>query len=183
MTLNIAIIGSTNGTSSQGVIESCKSGELNANVSVILSNKADSGILQRAKKHNIKSVVIANDNEINQQLKSANIDVVLLIGYMKILGAEYVKNWGDKTLNIHPSLLPKYAGGMNTDVHSAVIENSESETGCTVHFVSNEVDGGDIVLQKSCNVLKTDTVESLKKRVQDLESQALIEVIKNWKRK
>ena len=79
--------------------------------------------------------------------------------------------------------MPKYAGGMNTDVHSAVISKSESETGCTVHFVSNEVDGGDIVLQKSCNVLKTDTVETLKKRVQDLESQALIEVIKNWKRK
>ena len=183
MTLNIAIIGSTNGTSSQGVIELSESGGLDANISVILSNKADSGILQRAEKHNIKGILIANDNEIDQHLKSANIDVVLLIGYMKILGAEFVKNWGDKTLNIHPSLLPKYAGGMNTDVHASVIENGESETGCTVHFVSDIVDGGTIVLQKSCDVLKTDTVETLKKRVQDLESQALIEVIKNWKRK
>ena len=84
-------------------------------------------------------------------------------------------------MNIHPSLLPDFAGGMNNDVHQAVLDSGVTTTGCTVHQVTEIVDGGEIVLQKSCDVLPTDTVQSLKDRVQALEGEALIEVLQNWK--
>ena len=78
---------------------------------------------------------------------------------------------------MHPSLLPKYAGGMDTNVHQEVLSNGDDKTGCTIHFVTEEVDRGPILIQKSCQVKQDDTVESLKKRVQTLEGQAFIEAI------
>jgi phosphoribosylglycinamide formyltransferase-1 len=77
-------------------------------------------------------------------------------------------------------LLPKYAGGMNNDVHESVLAAGDKETGCTIHLVTKEVDGGPILLQKSCPVFENDSVESLKERVQELEGKAFIEVINNW---
>ncbi len=78
---------------------------------------------------------------------------------------------------MHPSLLPKYAGGMDTNVHQEVLNNGETETGCTIHFVTEKVDGGPILIQKSCPVEYDDTVESLKKKVQTLEGHAFVEAI------
>ena len=80
-------------------------------------------------------------------------------------------------MNVHPSLLPKYAGGMDTNVHEEVIKNGDTETGCTIHFVTDEVDGGPILIQKKCNVDAGDTVETLKTKVQELEGRAFIEAI------
>ena len=102
---------------------------------------------------------------------------------MRILSDEFVKKWNKKLINIHPSLLPKFAGGINNNVHKSVLDANEKTTGCSVHYVSEVIDGGEIILQKSCDVLDTDNVETLKKKVQELESQALLEVVKNWKRK
>ena len=96
---------------------------------------------------------------------------------MRILSKEFCQNWQDKILNVHPSLLPKYAGGMATNVHEEVLKNGDTETGCTIHFVTEEVDGGPILIQKSCSVEKDDTIESLKTKVQSLEGQAFIEAI------
>ena len=76
--------------------------------------------------------------------------------------------------------MPKYAGGMNKDVHEAVLKNKDKETGCTIHLVTSEVDKGPILVQKKCSVLENDTVESLKVRVQQLEGEAFIESIKSW---
>ena len=83
-------------------------------------------------------------------------------------------------LNVHPSLLPKYAGGMDINVHEQVLKNEERETGCTIHLVTRDVDMGPILLQKKCNVSSDDTVQSLKDRVQKLEGEAFIEVIKSF---
>jgi phosphoribosylglycinamide formyltransferase-1 len=96
---------------------------------------------------------------------------------MRILSDEFCHNWRDKILNVHPSLLPKYSGGMDTNVHKEVLANGDTETGCTIHFVTEEVDGGPILVQKSCKVSPNDNIDTLKKRVQALEGQAFIEAI------
>lgn len=191
MTLNIAIIGSAKGTSSQQIIDAVKGDEIDAKISFIISDKQDSGILERAKKYDINGVFLPvnglsrseYDNKLNEQLKNESIDIIILIGYMRILSDEFVKKWNKKLINIHPSLLPKFAGGINNNVHKSVLDANEKTTGCSVHYVSEVIDGGEIILQKSCDVLDTDNVETLKKKVQELESQALLEVVKNWKRK
>ena len=98
---------------------------------------------------------------------------LLSVGYMRILSAEFVTEWNNKVINVHPSLLPAFAGKMDLEVHQAVLD----ETGCTIHYVTPEVDEGPVLLQKKCAVLKNDTAESLKNRVQLLEGAALVEAI------
>ena len=115
--------------------------------------------------------------EITSLLKEHNVDLVLLIGYMRILSPEFCRVWRDRLLNVHPSLLPKYAGGMDTNVHKDVLNNGETETGCTIHFVTDEVDRGPILIQKKCNVEPDETVETLKTKVQKLEGEAFIEAV------
>jgi len=100
---------------------------------------------------------------------------------MRILSPAFVDRWSGKIINVHPSLLPKYAGGMSNDVHESVLAAGDKETGCTIHLVTKEVDGGPILLQKSCPVFENDTVRSIKERVQKLEGKAFIEVINNWR--
>ena len=88
-----------------------------------------------------------------------------------------VKKWENKCINVHPSLLPKYAGGMNLDVHNEVIKNKDKESGCTVHIITEEVDKGQIIIQKKCCVNEEDTPETLKFKVQCLEGECLIETL------
>ena len=82
------------------------------------------------------------------ELKKHNIDLILLIGFMRILSAKFCQTWKDKILNVHPSLLPKYSGGMDMNIHEEVIANGDEESGCTIHFVTEELDGGPILIQK-----------------------------------
>lgn len=115
---------------------------------------------------------------MTEVFEQANVDLVLLIGYMRIVSPAFVQKWKYRCLNVHPSLLPEFAGGMDKDVHAAVLAAGREITGCTVHFVEDVVDGGPIVVQKSCAVdLQNDTPDTLKARVQALEGQALIEAI------
>jgi len=108
--------------------------------------------------------------------------LVLLIGFMRILSPVFIKAFEGKILNIHPSLLPKHAGLMDLDVHQSVIDAGDDKSGCTIHQVTEEVDGGDIVLQLECEVVENDTPESLKEKVQGLESKAWVDVIESWSR-
>ena len=110
-------------------------------------------------------------------LKEHNVDLILLIGFMRILSSTFCSNWAGKILNVHPSLLPKYAGGMDTNVHEEVLKNNDKETGCTIHLVTDEVDGGPIIIQKRCEVDSNDTIDSLKSKVQTLEGEAFLEAI------
>tara|TARA_B100000214_G_scaffold349285_1_gene302030 strand:+ start:225 stop:800 length:576 start_codon:yes stop_codon:yes gene_type:complete len=187
--MRLAVIGSTNGTDLVPVVGAINSGELLASVEVIISNNKLSGILKKASAYGIENYFVCHKNkkrdvfdlEMSQILESKKIDLILLIGFMRILSPGFVDTWGGKILNVHPSLLPKYAGGMNSDVHESVLAAGDKETGCTVHLVTKEVDGGPILIQKSCPVLDGDTVETLKERVQKLEGEAFIEVINNWR--
>jgi len=116
-----------------------------------------------------------------QILENKEVDLILLIGFMRILSSGFVERWHGKIINVHPSLLPKYAGGMNSDVHESVLAAGDKESGCTIHLVTKDVDCGPILLQKSCPVYENDSVESLRERVQKLEGESFIEVINNWR--
>ncbi len=183
--IKLGVIGSTNGTDLQVILDAIGSGKLNAEVSVVLSNQKNAYILERAENHNVPVVFTSHkgksrkefDAELTAVLQEHGVTLVLLIGFMRILSAEFCRRWQDRLLNVHPSLLPKYGGGLDTNVHEEVLKNGDTETGCTIHFVTDEVDGGPILIQKECNVEAHDTVETLKTKVQKLEGEAFIEAI------
>ena len=183
--IKLGVLGSTKGTDLQTILDSIASGELIGEVSVVLSNRENAYILERAKNHNVPAFFLSHkeksrkefDAEMTAILKEHAVDLVLLIGFMRILSAKFCQEWRDRLLNVHPSLLPKYAGGMDTNVHEDVLKNGDAETGCTIHFVTDEVDGGPILIQKKCNVEPNETVNTLKTKVQQLEGSAFIEAI------
>ena len=183
--IQLGVIGSTNGTDLQAVLDGIASGELDAEVSMVLSNRESAYILERARNHNVSTVFISHkgkareefDSEMTTVLKEHGVELVLLIGFMRILSAEFCREWQDRLLNVHPSLLPKYTGGMDTNVHEEVLKNGDTETGCTIHFVTEEVDGGPILIQKKCPVYDNDNVDTLKVKVQALEGRAFVEAI------
>ena len=184
--IRLGVLGSTNGTDLQAILDAVSAGELDADVAVVISNRAGAYILKRAKINNVSAFFITHrgkkrkefDGEITAVLEEHSVDLVLLIGFMRILSPEFCRAWQDRILNVHPSLLPKYAGGMDINVHEEVLKNKDTETGCTIHFVNEEVDAGPILIQKKCNVDPDDTVDSLKTKVQTLEGEAFIEAIK-----
>jgi len=183
--IRLGVLGSTNGTDLQAILDAISGRKLIANVAVLISNRANAYILERARNHNVPAFFISHkkktrkefDAEMTAVLKKHNVDLVLLIGFMRILSAEFCREWQDRILNVHPSLLPKYTGGMDTNVHAEVLENGDKETGCTIHFVTEELDAGPILVQKSCRVEIDETVQSLKAKVQALEGVAFIDAI------
>jgi formyltetrahydrofolate-dependent phosphoribosylglycinamide formyltransferase len=185
--IKLGVLGSTNGTDLQAILDSVASGELNGEVSVVLSNQKNAYILERAQNHNVPTFFLSHkeksreefDAEMTAILKEHAVDLVLLIGFMRILSAKFCQEWQHRLLNVHPSLLPKYAGGMDTNVHEDVLINGDTETGCTIHFVTDEVDAGPILIQKKCNVEPDETADTLKTKVQKLEGVAFIEAIQS----
>ena len=183
--IKLGVLGSTKGTDLEKIIETEKLGQLNATISVVISNRKNAYILERAKTYNIPNVYISHknktreafDREVSNVLVKYQIDLILLIGFMRILSEDFCRRWSYKILNVHPSLLPKYSGGMDSNVHEEVLKNNETETGCTIHYVTEEVDGGPILIQKRCLIDKNETPKTLKSKVQQLEGEAFVEVI------
>jgi len=184
--LNIAVLGSTRGTDLQALLDAQAKGELtNAKISLVVSNRADAYILERATAAGIETHCIESKGKSRSDFETAlsallqrrKINFILLIGFMKVLSADFVKHWPQQILNIHPSLLPKYSGGMNDDVHAAVLQNKETVTGCTLHYVTAEVDAGPIFMQQEVPVLPNDTSETLKTRVQQAEQAVLVRAV------
>jgi len=184
-TLKLGILGSTKGTDLLAILDSINSGKLDAEVSVVISNRKSAYILERARNYDVPAIFISHkekareefDAEMTIVLNKRGVDLVLLIGFMRILSSEFCRVWQNKLLNVHPSLLPKYAGGMDTNIHEEVLKNGDTETGCTIHFVTEEVDGGPILIQKKCPVYDNDNVDTLKVKVQALEGRAFVEAI------
>ncbi|MEE9572470.1 MAG: phosphoribosylglycinamide formyltransferase [Candidatus Neomarinimicrobiota bacterium] len=184
--LKLGVLGSTKGTDLQAIIDSIDLKKLPATVEVVISNSSNAYILERAARHNIPNFFISHlekdreqfDSEITKILRNHEVDLVLLIGFMRILSAKFCREWEGRILNVHPSLLPKYTGGMDINVHEEVLKNNDAETGCTIHFVTEAVDRGPILIQKKCSVDTKDTPDSLKKKVQSLEGEAFIDAIK-----
>ncbi len=186
--MNIAVFASHGGSDLQAIINGCKNNRIEAKVAVVISNNGDSMALQRAINENIPSYHLSakkfgNEEllakEILNVLSEYNIDMIFLAGYMRMLHISVLKEYNNRIFNIHPALLPKFGGkgmyGMN--VHTAVIESKEYETGVTIHRVSAEYDSGEIVAQTTVPVFENDTPEQLGARVLEKEHEFLVEVI------
>ena len=183
--IRLGVLGSTNGTDLQVILESVKAKKINAIVNVVISNKKNAYILKRGQNHGLPSIFINHkdkkresfDSELTSTLEKYNVEYILLIGFMRILSSTFCKRWRHKIINVHPSLLPKYSGGMDMNIHEQVIKNGDKESGCTIHFVTEELDKGPILIQKKCKVNTNETPETLKVKVQELEGIAFIEAI------
>ena len=183
--IRLGVLGSTNGTDLQVILESVKAKKINAIVNVVISNKKNAYILKRGQNHGLPSIFINHndkkresfDSELTSTLEKYNVELILLIGFMRILSSTFCKRWRHKIINVHPSLLPKYSGGMDMNIHEQVIKNGDKESGCTIHFVTEELDRGPILIQKKCKVNTNETPETLKVKVQGLEGIAFIEAI------
>jgi phosphoribosylglycinamide formyltransferase 1 len=181
--LKIAVLGSTNGTDLQALIDN------NIPVEIVISNKSKAGILERAEKAGYPVLFVSTkdktreeyDQEVIEILKAKEINLILLIGYMRYLSPEFVDAYRNKIMNIHPSLLPAFAGGMDKNVHEEVLKSGVKTTGCTLHFVDEGADTGPIILQKEVAISEDETVESLKNKVQKAEQEVILEGIELFK--
>ena len=189
MQKNIAILSSGSGNSSKKLLENINTTintNINSSVNVIITNNSNATIIDLAKKHKISYIYLPkkkniSNNDYDLQLLNIlnifNIDIIFLIGYMKIITPTIINSFKNRIFNIHPSLLPKYTGLMDLDIHENVIKNNDTYTGCTLHIVEEIVDTGKIILQKKIKVLTNDKYE-LKKQVQILENECIYECVK-----
>jgi len=186
--MNIAVFASHGGSDLQAIIDGCKNNQINAKVAVVISNNGNSMALQRANNEKIPAYHLSAKKSGNEEvlakeilkvLAEYEIDMIFLAGYMRMLHVSILEKYDKRIFNIHPALLPKFGGrgmyGMN--VHTAVIEAKETETGVTIHRVSAEYDSGEIVAQTNVPVFEGDTPELLAARVLDREHEFLVEVI------
>lgn len=180
--INLAVFASTKGTNLQAIIDGIRDGSLDfVDLKFVLSNKKNCYALERAHRAGLKTFFIDSngktreefDEECLQICQENEIDLILLIGYMRIITPLLISKYKNKIMNIHPSLLPKYPG-MDLDVHQEVLQNNEKESGCTLHFIDIGVDTGPIILQAKVKVDKDETPESLKTKVQAKEQEVII---------
>lgn len=173
--INVAIFASGSGSNAENIAEYFK-GDENINIVLIVSNKKDAFVHERAKKLNIESVTFAkNDfettNKVLDYLKENKVDFIVLAGFLLKVPDNLLQAFPDKIVNIHPALLPKFGGkGMyGNAVHKAVVEAGETESGITIHYVNENYDEGAVIFQAKCPVLKSDTYEDVAKKVHTLE--------------
>ena len=171
--MNGVVLISGNGSNLQSIIDNAKSIDLN--ICCVVSNKKDAFGLKRAAKVDIPCVALDEtlfdsklgfDQEIMKVIDNYQAEVIILAGYMRILSADFISKYSGKILNIHPSLLPKFPG-LNT--HQRAIDASEKKHGASVHFVTEEVDGGPVIAQQSVNIDSTDNPQTLAKKVLEKE--------------
>ena len=175
--IRIAVLVSGGGTNLQALIDAGKEGHFeNGQLSLVISSVKDAYALTRAHNENIKTLIIERkkytdisdfDTVLNAALSEEKIDLVVLAGFLSVLGPKVLKTFENKIINVHPALIPSFCGKgfYGLRVHKAVLEKGVKVTGATVHFVNEVVDGGKIILQKAIDVLADDTPETLQKRV------------------
>ena len=179
----LAVLVSGNGTTLQAIIDAINNKELDAEIKIVISNTSEAYGLVRAEKSGINNYVLKDykdEKELYNKLKESDVDLIVLAGYLKLIPINVIRDF--IIINTHPALLPKYGGkgmyGMN--VHRAVVENHEKETGATLHFVNEEYDKGRIISQTKVKVLKKDTPEDVSAKVQKAEKIQLIKVLKKF---
>ena len=186
--LNIAILISGTGSNMQALVNACKLPNFPANVAVVIANKPTSVGLDWAKEQGLNSVLIdsakftlqtnprlAFEQELQNVLQNFQVDLICLAGFMKLLTGWFIEQWPQKIINIHPSLLPNFKGA--NAVFDA-LQAKASQTGCTTHFVVEEMDAGPIILQQSVPIDKNDNLESLKAKILQQEHQIYPETLK-----
>ena len=170
--IDTAIFISGSGSNLNSIIKNSLKKNFPIKISLVISNNKNAYGINYAKNNKIKFKIINSKKMINFEsktliiLKKNNIKLICLAGFMKVLSDKFIKDFKYKILNIHPSLLPKYKG-LNT--HKRVLKNREKFSGCTVHFVTNKLDSGKIILQKRIRVAKQDNEKTLKRKILKIE--------------
>ena len=188
---NIAVFASGTGSNFTSIHKAIQSGDINGKIILLISNNSNCKAVEFAKKNGIKVFVINKDiisdivkyeDFLFKELESAEIDLIVLAGYLKMIPLNVISNYKNRILNIHPSLLPKFGGkgfyGMK--VHRAVIESKEVFTGATVHFVDEIYDNGPIVMQEKVSVLEHDDSESIARKVLAIEHKLLPYIVQKF---
>lgn len=181
---SVVVLISGSGTNLQAIIDACASDKIQGQVTAVISNKDGVFGLERAAKASIPSQVLSHksydsrelyDQALIEEIDKYQPDVVVLAGFMRILTANFVEHYQGKLINIHPSLLPKYQG---LDTHQRAIDAGDKEHGCSVHFVTEELDGGPVILQAKVPVFEDDDADTLAQRVHVQEHQIYPMVVK-----
>ena len=186
--LNLGVLASHTGTNLQAIIKACENKTLNARCRVVISNNSRSIALRRARNHGIPALHIsgkthpfaeAQDSAIEEALASHDVNLVVLAGYMKLLGPKTLDRYRGRIVNTHPAMLPGFGGrGMYGDkVHQAVLNAGLRTTGVTVHLVDDIYDHGDILAQTEIPVMDDDTLDTLRDRVQSVERRFYVEIL------
>lgn len=174
-TINIVVLISGSGTNLQALIDAVERGEINGRIAAVISNRPDAKGLLRAQKHGLHTLLIDHrqypdrasfDAALQNAIEQFQPGLVVLAGFMRILSDGFVQHFSGRLLNIHPSLLPRFKG---LHTHARAIEAGEKEHGCSVHFVSPELDGGAVIGQARVAIAPDDTADTLAARVQKLE--------------
>ena len=183
MGFKIAILISGRGSNMLNIIEACKNKKLCSSVNLVVSNRPNVVGLKVASKYKVRTEILDSNNLTKKKfeslldkiLKKNNINLVCLAGFMKILSKDFVKKWPKMILNIHPSILPSFKG---LNAQRQAIENKAKYSGCTVHFVNEEMDSGEIIDQKIVSISNNDDVDSLSKKILMEEHKLYIKVLK-----
>lgn len=171
----LAVLVSGRGSNLQAIIDSIEKNSLAAEISLIMSNVSDAYALQRGKKHGLESIFLDPksfssrddyEKQMIELLQTKSIDLVCLAGFMRILGKKFIDAFSGKIINIHPSLLPAFPG---LNVQEKALQHGVRFSGCTVHFVNEEVDGGAIISQAVVPILDADDTQSLSDRILEQE--------------
>ncbi|HTW90470.1 MAG TPA: phosphoribosylglycinamide formyltransferase [bacterium] len=185
--VGIAVLASGRGTNFEALARSVRSGDTNGEIRLLVVNVPDAPVLKRAEAEHVPSVLIPHrqfkirgefEQALAAELRRHDIGLVCLAGFMRILSPVFVNAFENRIMNIHPSLLPAFAGLQGMQVHEAAIAAGVKVSGCTVHFVTLDLDAGPIVVQRAIAVCDTDTPETLSQRVLVEEHQAYGEAVK-----
>ena len=182
----IAVLASGGGTDFQSIIDAVENKQLNIKIEMLIASKDGIGALDRAKKHGIETYVVSRKEYKEKasdkilELVDGKVDLIVLAGFLSILDGKILDKFKNRIINIHPSLIPSFCGpGMyGMHVHDAVIKSGVKYSGCTVHFVNGEVDGGAILLQDAVPVYFEDDAELLQKRILEREHLLLPKAVK-----
>ena len=178
----LVVLASTRGTDFGAMLAEHSAGKLkNIDFVGLISNKTGCDAVERAQAANVPIFIIENtDPDFHQKIletvQKLEPDLICLVGWMKILKPEFCEAFPNKILNVHPSLLPKFAGKMDGSVHTDVLKAGEKKSGMTIHLATADIDAGAIICQKECEIAEGETVESLREKVQTLEKKWYPEV-------
>lgn len=187
--LRLGILGSGQGSNFEAILRAINEGTLDADISVVISDVADSPILRKAQEaglpaihvnpgDNVRAFPASAQKEVSDHLKRHQVQVVVLTGFMRVLKEPVLTEFRDRIVNIHPSLLPKFKG---VAAWKQALEAGETETGCTVHLVNQDIDSGRILAQKKVAIHPDDGADGLLARIQAEEHKLLPEVLGQWR--
>ena len=179
--VKIAVFVSGSGTNLQSIIDACQRNEINGEIALVISNRKNAYGLERARLANIKALWIKDEDLIIQELENNKIDLIVLAGYLAIVSDKLINLYENRIINIHPSLIPSFCGKgfYGIHVHEQAFKRGVKVSGATVHFVSNIVDGGPIILQEAIDISDCKSPEEIQEKILiNIEHKILVKAVK-----